>query len=89
MSVMASQITVVSIVYSTVGSGADQGKHQSSASLTFEMGVHRRPVNSPHKKNPFDDVILYTKIGIFLIYRIFWFIELLLPKPFPVYQHLF
>ena len=82
MSVMASQITVVSIVYSTVGSGADQSKHQSSASLTFVMVVHRRPVNSQHKKNPFDDVILHTEIGIFLIYRIFWFIELLL------YQHL-
>ena len=31
MTVMASQITSVSIVYSTVGSGADQRKHQSSA----------------------------------------------------------
>ena len=32
---MASQITGVSIVYSTVCSGADQRKHQSSASLAF------------------------------------------------------
>ena len=35
MSTMASQITSVSIVYSTVGPGADQRKHQSSASLAF------------------------------------------------------
>ena len=35
MSAMASQITSVSIVCSTVGSGADQRKHQSSASLVF------------------------------------------------------
>ena len=33
MSAVASQITIVSIVWSTVGSGADQRKHQSSASL--------------------------------------------------------
>ena len=30
-------------------SGADQRKHQSSASLAFVRGIHRRPVNSPHK----------------------------------------
>ena len=35
MSAMASQITSVSIVYSTVCSGADQRKHQSSASVAF------------------------------------------------------
>ena len=35
MRVMASQISGASIVYSTVGSGADQRKHQSSASLSF------------------------------------------------------
>ena len=35
---MASQITGVSIVCSTVGSGADQRKHQSSASLPFVQG---------------------------------------------------
>ena len=33
MRAMASQITGVSVVYSTVGSGADQRKHQSSESL--------------------------------------------------------
>ena len=52
------------IVYSTVCSGADQTKHQSSASLAFMRGIHRWPVNFPHKWQvtqkmlPFDDVIM-------------------------------
>ena len=46
---MASQITSLTIVYSAVYSGADQSKHQSSASLAFVRGIHRGPVNSPHK----------------------------------------
>ena len=37
LSVMASQITSVPIVYSTVCSGEDQRKHQSSTSLAFVM----------------------------------------------------
>ena len=49
MNAMESQITGVSIVYSTVCSGGDQRKHQSSASLVFVRGIHRLPVNSPHK----------------------------------------
>ena len=49
MDSMASQITSLTIVYSAVYSGADQRKHQSSASLAFVRGIHRRPVNSPHK----------------------------------------
>ena len=65
MSTMASQNTSLTIVYSTVNSGADQRKHQSSASLAFVSGIHRSPVNSPHnwpvtrKMFPFDDVIMY------------------------------
>ena len=35
MSTIASQITSLTIVYSTIYSGADQSKHQSSASLAF------------------------------------------------------
>ena len=64
MSEMASQITDVSVVYSTVCWGADQRNHQSSASLAFVRGIHRSPVNSPHKRPvprkmfPFDDVIM-------------------------------
>ena len=49
MSAMASQISSLTIVYSTVYSGANQGKHQSSASLAFVRGIHRWPVISPHK----------------------------------------
>ena len=64
MSATASQITTLMIVYSTVYSGADQRKHQNSASLSFVLGIHRWPVNSPHtwpvtrKIFPFDDVIM-------------------------------
>ena len=64
MGEMASQITSLTIVYSIVHSGADQRKHQSSASLAFVRGIHRWPVNSPHKwpvtwkMFPFDDVIM-------------------------------
>ena len=66
MSAIASLITSLTIVYSTVCSGADQTKHQSSVSLAFVQGIHRWPVNSPHKwpiarkMFPFDDVIMMT-----------------------------
>ena len=69
---IASQITSLTIVYSTVYSDADQRKHQSSASLAFVRGIHRGPVNSPHKwpvtrkKFPFDDVIM----GLMMPYSI-------------------
>ena len=49
MSSMASQITSLAIVYTSVYSGTDQRKHQSSVSLAFVWGIHRWPVNSPHK----------------------------------------
>ena len=49
LGVLASQITSLTIVYSNVYSGADQRKHQSSASLAFVRGIQRRPVNSQHK----------------------------------------
>ena len=67
MGMLASQITSLTIVYSTFYSDADQRKHQSSASLAFVRGIHRGPVNSPHKwpvtrkMFPFDDVIINTK----------------------------
>ena len=41
MTTMASQITSLTVVYSTVYSDADQSKHQSSASLAFVWGIHR------------------------------------------------
>ena len=64
MSVMASQITSLTIVYSTVYSGVDQRKHPSFASLAYVRGIHRWPVNSlrkgpvKQKMFPFDDVIM-------------------------------
>ena len=69
---MASQITSLTIVYSTVYSDADQRKHQSSASLAFVWWIHRWPVNSPHKwpvtrkMSPFDDVIMICVVSAFL-----------------------
>ena len=63
MGAMASRITSLTSVCSTVYSGADQRKHQSSALLAFVRGIHRWPVNSPHKGPvtrkifPFDAVI--------------------------------
>ena len=69
MGTISSQITSLTIVYSTVYSDVDQRKHQSSASLAFVWGIHRRPVNSPHKwpvtrkMFPFDDVIMITYVA--------------------------
>ena len=68
MSAMTSQITGVSIVYSTVCSGADERKYQSSVSLAFVGGIHQWPVNSPQKGKitlkmfPFDDVIMLYSV---------------------------
>ena len=67
MSTIASQITSLAIVYSTIYSRADQSKLQSSASLAFVWGIHRGPVNSPQKwpvtrkMFPFDDVIMFRR----------------------------
>ena len=74
MGTIASQITSLTIVYSSVYSGADQRKHQTSTSLAFVRGIHRWPVNSPHKWSvtqkmfPFDDVIMI----IFPSIELFW-----------------
>ena len=65
MGAKASQIAGVSVVCLTVCSGADQRKYQSSASLAFVKGIHRAPVNPPHKGPvarkmfSFDDDIMY------------------------------
>ena len=64
MIMLASQITSLTVVYSTVYSDVNQRKHQSSASLAFVWEIHRGPVNFPHKGPvtrkmfPFDDVIM-------------------------------
>ena len=76
----APQITSLTIVYSNIYSGADQSKHQSSASLVFVRRIHRGPVNSPHKwpvtRNmfPFDDVIMpeYKSYPLSEVKRAYW-----------------
>ena len=68
MGAVASQITSLTIVYSTVYSDADQRKHQSFASLAFVRGIHGGLKNSPQKwpvtrkMFPFDDVIMHLYI---------------------------
>ena len=74
MTMLASQITSLTVVYSIVYSGVNQRKHQSSASLAFVWEIHRGPVNFPHKwpvtrkMFPFDDVImtilLHDELGV-------------------------
>ena len=72
------QITSLTTVYSTVYSGADQRKHQSSASLAVVRGIHRWPMNSPHKGPvtrkmfPFDDVIMLNKWWPTLLMHVFF-----------------
>ena len=64
MGAVTSLITSLTIVYSIVYSDADQRKHQSSELLAYVRGIHRGPVNSPHKwpvtrkMFPFDNVII-------------------------------
>ena len=81
MRVMASQITSLTSVYSAVHSGTHGRKHQSSASLAFVWGIHRWPVNCPHKGPvtrqmfPLDDVMMepqweLTIMASYLFYAI-------------------
>ena len=76
MGAMASQITSLTIIYSTVYSGADQRKPQSSVSQAFVRGIHRSTVNSPHKGPvtrkvfPFDDVIMRRNMVLRLLSNI-------------------
>ena len=50
MGAIASPITSLTIVYSTVYSDADQREHQSSASLAFVRGIHRGRHHGIHKR---------------------------------------
>ena len=67
---IASQITSLSIVYSTIYSDTDERKYLSSASLAFVRGIYRGPVNCPHKwpvtqkMFPFDDVIMASAVPV-------------------------
>ena len=65
---MVSQITSLTIKFSTVYSGTYQRKHERYASLAFVRGIHRWPANSPHKGPvtrkmfAFDDVIMVIHV---------------------------
>ena len=73
MTTVASQITGLTFVYSTVYSDTDQRKHQSSASLAFVWGIHRDrwiPRTKGQLRGkcffPFDDVIMsFPRIDIY------------------------
>ena len=71
-----------------VCSGADQRKHQSSASLAFVRGIHRWPVDSPQKGPvtrkmfPFDDVIIFPISSRFTT-------TFLVANSFALHHHLF
>ena len=79
MSLVASEITSLTIVSVAVYSGTDQGKHQSSASLAFVRGIHGWQVNSPHKwpvtrkMFPFDDIIMLMLSSIQTHCLLNWF----------------
>ena len=87
MDAIASQITSLTIVYSTVYSDADQRKHQSSASLAFVRGIHRGTVNSPHKwpatrkMFPFDYVIMES-VGMVLKYLLWNCLQIYAVAPY-------
>ena len=75
MDMMASQITSLTIVYSTVYPDADQRKHQTSASLAL-VG----PVNSPHRASNAENVSIWWRhhelivvIKVFCVFLLLFF----------------
>ena len=92
MGAIASQITSLTIVYSTFYSDADQRKHQSSASLAFVRRIHGGTVNSLHKGPvtrkmfSFDDVIMrYQPIGLLFWNSSWWYDHFDKREHFPRY----
>ena len=87
MTMLASQIISLTVVYSIVYSGVNQRKHQSSASLAFVREIHRGPVNFPHKwpvtrkMFPFDDVIMMWVGSWRYGCPVAWFCYQLIAKP--------
>ena len=68
MDTMASQFTSLTNSLLNHLFSADQSKHQRSVSLGFVRGIHRWPVDSPHKLRvtrklfPFDEVIVWNAL---------------------------
>ena len=81
MTTMASQITILTVVYSTVYSDANQRKHQVSASLAFVWGIHRDrwipPTRGQLRKNCFHLMTsswdMYVTLIIFSKTSLYWF----------------
>ena len=75
MNEMASQITSLTNVYSSIYSDADQRKHQNYMTLALMRGIQQWAVNSPHKglvtwkMFPFDDIIMKNKMVSWLSYK--------------------
>ena len=69
MGSMAYLTTSLTSAYSTVHSGADQRKHQSSASLAFVRGIHRSPAQMASNAENFppdDDIMCDAKFGLLI-----------------------
>ena len=80
MGAIASQVTSITTVFSTVYLDTDQRKHQSSASLAF-VGIspHKWPVT--RKMFPFDDVIMWkTTLWQKPHNRHLWYYQICLPE---------
>ena len=76
----------VSIICSTVYSGADQRKHQSSASLAYVRGIHRWPVDPPHKGPVTRNIVLFHDV---IMYPSDWSLfrwRLVLTSPFAYHR---
>ena len=73
MGAIASQITSLTSAYSIVYSDADQWNQQGSASVAFVWGIHRGPVNSPHKYA--ENVSIWWRHHVFGIK--FWLLHLM------------
>ena len=67
MTTIASQITSLTVVYSTVYSDADQRKHQNSASLAFVWGIHRDRW-LPRTKDQLRGTCFYLMTSSWMIY---------------------
>ena len=72
LSTMASQITIRTVVHSTVCSSADHRKNQSSASLASVRGIHRWPVTGDRSS-----LIINWRMSLWqmirVIYNFRWF----------------
>ena len=71
MGAAASQITGVSIVYSTACPGTDKRKHQSSATLAFVRGIHRSPVISSQMVSNAEKVSIWWRHHDFGFFQMF------------------